>query len=326
MLQKLRKRYRMANLIRQAVNTCPEGICMAEADGRPILTNRSMNELSVLLTGHTVLNAASLWEMLKRQAEDASADTDGSGFLLLRLSEGTVWQFRRQELRLKDGSVWQYEASDVTALYAYKERLRENNLQTEKFHERQRELIREIVRNNEEKERLQAKMRIHDQMGRALLMTKQALDAGELTGEDSLFAAWEEVVEDLKNAALKPETEGMPPEQELTRVAAMIGCRVTISGRQPSERKALRLLYAAIREALTNAVRHAGADELFAEIKEEQDMYLVRISDNGGKRIRGPLREGSGLGTLRRRFEEEGAALRIEYEDGVRLLLEIPKE
>lgn len=330
MLQKFRKRYHMANLIRQAVNTCPEGICMAETDGRPILTNRSMNDLSVLLTGQTVLNAVSLWEMLKQQAEaqpgEDRADTGGGGFLLLRLSDGTVWQFRRQELPLEEGSIWQYEASEVTALYAYKERLRENNLQTEKFHDRQRELIRGIVRNNREKERLQAKMRIHDNMGRILLMTKQAMEKKDPEAGTELFSVWEDAVEDLMNAAKDRGRAISLPEQELIRVAAMIGCRVHFSGRQPSEEKALRLLYAAVREALTNAVRHAGADEIVVEIHEMPDLYRVTIRDNGSKEQKRPLQEGGGLHTLRRRLEAEGASLRLEDSHGVVMHLEIPKE
>ena len=39
------------------------------------------------------------------------------------------------------------------------------------------------------------------------------------------------------------------------QVAELIGCKVVFLGEQPKSRKALQLLYAAIREALTNAVR-----------------------------------------------------------------------
>ena len=338
MLRTLKKRYHETNLIRQAVDACPDGICMAEEDGRPILANRTINELSLRLTGHTVLNAAVLWGDLTALAagEASGMQTGGTGnkciegvrndLLLLRLEDGAAWQFRRRELAANGEKIWQYEASDVTQLVEYRERLRENNLRAEQMNERQRELLRGIVRNNEEKERLHAKMRIHDSLGQVLLMTKMALESGEMKDGEALFAAWEDVVEDMENAAKKQRLNSPLPEEELLRVAAMIECRVVFSGRQPGERKAILLLYAAIREALTNAVRHAGAEELFVDIREEGKKCRVRIHDNGKREVREPLQEGGGLSTLRKRLESEGAGMTLETADGVVMLLTIPKE
>ena len=331
-MRQLVKKNWMGRLIRRAIDACPDGICVAESDGRPILSNRAINALSLQLSGYTMLNAADWWEQVKARAmpgEGGMTEDGTEEYLLLRLENGSVWQCRRRLLSVQKSTLWQYEAADVTQLNRYREYLRENNLRTEALHERQRELIRNIDRNNQEKEVLHAKMQIHDSMGRLILMTKRTLAGGETqAGRDgeALLLAWRNLIEDMSNAAMFRQSRSTQPEPELIKAAAMIGCRVSFLGRQPAERKALLLLYAAIREALTNAVRHAGANELFVEIREQENVYGVRIHDNGSHPVRRPLEEGTGLGTLRRRLESEGASLHIETDGGVVLVLEIPKE
>ena len=78
------------------------------------------------------------------------------------------------------------------------------------------------------------------------------------------------------------------------QVAELIGCKVTFLGEQPKSRKALQLLYAAVREALTNAVRHADATELTVKIKQDKQRYHIEISDNGGVSV-SSITEGNGL-------------------------------
>ena len=96
------------------------------------------------------------------------------------------------------------------------------------------------------------------------------------------------------------------------------------AGNEPEERKVLLLLYAAIREALTNAVRHAGADLLRVEIRHEEGCCRARISSNGRSGIE-QICEGGGLSDLRRRLEQEGAALLMEIDDGVVMHVTIPE-
>lgn len=62
-----------------------------------------------------------------------------------------------------------------------------------------------------------------------------------------------------------------------------------------------------VQEALTNAVRHAGARELQVSISRDGAGLRVRIADDG--RLRGPLREGNGLTGMRERIEAVGGRL-----------------
>ncbi|MBR1759125.1 MAG: hypothetical protein IJ744_10445 [Lachnospiraceae bacterium] len=324
------KQRRIARMIRQAVDSCPDGLCMATTNGRPILVNQSMNKICHRLTGHTIVNALTMWEELQHLASTDMVICDSiarEDHLLLPLPDGTVWQFRRQSRTLDETEVLQMEASDVTELYQYAKQLEENNRNVAELHRRQRELLQSIVQNNLKKELLQAKMQIHDDIGQMLLLTRNEL-AGEISEQqaDALYRGWENVIFDMENAANSSHEKTTLPEEELVRVAGMVGCRVEFHGKQPNERKALMLLYAAIREALTNAVRHAAADVLTIELQELGDMYHAKISSNGNKTPVLPLREGVGLSSLRQRIECEGGTMEIRTDDGVVMVLSIPKE
>lgn len=340
MLKAMRKRLKLIHAIREAIDTWPDGICFACADGRPILANKTINDLCSRLTGHTITNAEWAWMDLKAlkqtfppdesrtdadMVNSVNPDAEPERFLC-RLADGTVWQFQRQNLDIRTVPVVQYEAADITELYHYRNRLRENIAQAETLQERQRDLLRNIVQNNLDKEMLEAKIHIHDNFGRVLLMSRSALNGEPGSRNDSeLFRAWTAVISDMENASSRRTSSLNTPEKELVQVAKMIGCRVRFHGRQPSERKPLLLLYAAIREALTNAVRHAGADCLIIDIRDDGDNYHAEIRSNGRK-TSAPIREGGGLGNLRRRLEQEGARLQIDSHDGVVLILTIPKE
>ena len=337
MLDAIRRNMTMTRAIREAIDTYPDGLCFASLSGRPILSNQKLNDICAQLTGHTVTNAEEAWQELRTRKVTEPGEGLQTGFSTVNVSEvqesfqcclkdGTVWQFRRQKLMLGRVPIMQYEATDITDLYQYRNRLMENNAQAEKLHERQRELLRNIVQNNLDKEILEAKIRIHDDFGRLLLMSSNMLtEDTTATDTDRLIAAWGDVISDMENATAPRAVDRTMPENELVQVAGMIGCQVRFNGRQPSERKPLLLLYAAVREALTNAVRHGGADCLTIDIREDEGSYHAEIRNNGRKNS-APIQEGGGLGNLRRRLEQEGAQMQIDSSDGVALILTIPKE
>jgi signal transduction histidine kinase len=100
----------------------------------------------------------------------------------------------------------------------------------------------------------------------------------------------------------------------------MIGCHIDIVGDWPKERKTVLLFNAAIREALTNAVRHARANRLKVETEYRENCYFVRISCNGRSDVTA-IHERGGLSDLRRRLEQEGAELSMKIEDGVGVVM-----
>jgi len=327
MSMRIGERLHTALLIREAINTYPDGICFATAGGRPILANRKINDVCYSLTGHTVVNAKRMWEELinlkmtempSGMHEEKSGDTEQ---ILCRLPNGRVWQFQRRKLIIDSFSVIQYEAADVSDLYQYRTRLVENNQRAEEMHKRQRILLRNIIQNNMEKELLRAKIRIHDNFGRLLVMTGNRITNGKAVEDDAeLFRAWEDVIADMENASRQDGAVSASSENELLKIAEMIGCHIDIIGDRPKERRTVLLFHAAIREALTNAVRHAHADRLTVETKYRENTFFARISCNGRTDVT-VIRERGGLSDLRRRLEQEGAELSMKIEDGAGVVM-----
>ena len=80
----------------------------------------------------------------------------------------------------------------------------------------------------------------------------------------------------------------------------------------PEPRRVRLLIYSSIREALTNAVRHGGANEIMVDIADTSSSYRVVISNNGRQPIT-KITEGGGIKNLRKLLEQEGATLTLRY-------------
>ena len=331
------KKNTSAKMIKKAIDSYPGGICFSALDGRVILVNEKMNQLVLELTGHTILNEKAAWEELTNFANNGKAEKltqswlpkdtnneNGSTHqqLFFRFSDSLVWRF---ELRFLDSNTVQIEAAEITELYRLSEELYENTIRLQEMQKRQKALLDSIVEVNLNKEILAAKMHIHDELGHCLLATTKAITEDSLAeNADVLRESWSSTIRDVSNIPMAWTVPDSSLQSELLQVAELIDCKVTFLGEQPKSRKALQLLYAAVREALTNAVRHhADATELTVKIKQDKQRYHIEISDNGGVSV-SSITEGNGLSALRQRLEQEGATLKVLCDNSVSLLVDIP--
>ena len=78
-------------------------------------------------------------------------------------------------------------------------------------------------------------------------------------------------------------------------------------------------IFRCVQEALTNAVRHAGAENVFLSVETKGDAVAVTVRDDG--RGAAELRVGHGLSGLRERIEGLGGKVEVEAEPGVGLTL-----
>ncbi len=66
----MRREQRLSgHLLRDAINRIDAGLCMAEEDGTPILTNQVMNRIVSSLFGASIMNAELFWHYLKLNGE-----------------------------------------------------------------------------------------------------------------------------------------------------------------------------------------------------------------------------------------------------------------
>jgi two-component system sensor histidine kinase DesK len=81
----------------------------------------------------------------------------------------------------------------------------------------------------------------------------------------------------------------------------------------------------ALREAVTNIVRHAGATECALSLALEDGMIVLRVADNGARLADGAaVRPGNGLTGMQERIAALGGKLALRVERGLALELRLP--
>lgn len=87
------------------------------------------------------------------------------------------------------------------------------------------------------------------------------------------------------------------------------------------------VLALALREAVTNILRHAGATRCDVSLALQGGLIVFRISDNGKAVTQaGAVVEGNGLRGMQERVAQLGGWLGLQFEQGMSLELRLPME
>ena len=290
--------------IKESFDFLPAGICFYRTTGRVYMYNHQMDALSFAVTGSAMQNGALFWNALISGGlpEGVSRLTDGDE-PILRLPDGRIWRFTR--FPVKNEPLFELIAVDVTDLYLSAERLREKNEALRDFNRRLREYGENVTALTRNEEILTAKAQIHARMNRLLLSTVHCVeDGGTEEDYERVFSMWQGNVLLL----CREETPGLSsPIAELQEAAASIGMALDFEGLLPEDNARALLVMLATGEALTNARRHAGATVLHVSCGERGAVFT-----NDGRPPEGEVREGGGLGEVRREAERLGAVMRVE--------------
>jgi len=174
---------------------------------------------------------------------------------------------------------------------------------------------------------------LHDLLGHTLsLITLKAELARKLVDRDPQRAKQEMLdVEKTSRAALADvreaisgyRSEGLAEELVRTRktlqtAGIAVDCEFADMPLTPAQETVLAL---ALREATTNVVRHAQAQQCRVRLLRDNDLCTLEIADNG----RGAdAPEGNGLRGMRERLEAIGGSLQRETQAGTRLIIHLP--
>ena len=284
-----------------------------------------MYELTENLSGHRLRNAEELWQELSEFRAQNGIECVQSGRLpTFRFSNGGVRQFARAELTIDGAPYIQTTTADITKLYTLSQELAESNAALHDQHKRLKDLFSQIVQIKREEEILASKVKLHDELGRCVLAGRRSLlQTGADGSLEPVLALWCETVEKLEVSLGDMAAPRDDTLRQLTDAAATLGCAIEFVGAIPENGDIAYLLLSAVREAVTNAVRHAGADRVTVRISEEDGVLAAQITDNG-PRCPAAIIEGGGLTNLRRRLERAGGIMEVTCEGGVRLHLKLP--
>ena len=111
---------------------------------------------------------------------------------------------------------------------------------------------------------------------------------------------------------------------DLMQAAQDIGIMLHIEGELPQNKRVEDLILKATVEALNNAIRHADAKNLFVKIDDNEDEYLIELT-NDGEIPKEKLVEGGGLSSLRNQVEDQFGIMEIKVNPEFKLIIKIPK-
>lgn len=307
--------------IQQAMDDLPLGICFADPSGTLVLCNRVMSELGmVLLDSHP-----QTWEELDHALKQPRCqsgvryfDDTQNGFCF---PDGRIWIFKTCQLTTKglEGYV-QITAHDMTDLYRENMALQEANRHLGEVMEKLRRMYECMADNVREKESLELKVYIHDILGRSLLTIRDIMDSssGDVEKKMNLL---KEAVSYLSGNS--PAAQG--GLEEVQQKASGLGVRVKLEGYVPPDTELEHLTAAAVRECVTNCIRHAHGNEVYVSMHETSGILKVTITNNG-ELPKGKIIEGSGLLALHRSVEAFGGEMYLSHVPAFALTLYLPRK
>ena len=297
------------NIIKESFDNLPIGICFFDSRGLIRLINKQMLSIGcVLLDG----GFQTLWELRAAllSPPDCVSVLDEKN-TLFRFPGNVI--LRYEEKQITDGRnnrFTQATFSDVSELASRQKELKEENERLENANRRAKQLYDNMAGIVREEEILSMKMRVHDDIGHSILSARKALLSDASIEEiRSSASIWERSIELLYHANNMPdETDDLEYAKER---AAALGVSVITGGDFPTDRAARRIFTLAVRECVTNCVRHAGGNKVFAFSSVEDGNHILKITNNGAP-PEGEVIEGGGLSALRRRIEKSGGTMEIK--------------
>ncbi len=193
----------------------------------------------------------------------------------------------------------------------------------------------EIERLAQSAERERIARDLHDLLGHTLTVIVLKSDLANRIFPTDPGMAHREIAEveetarkalaEVRDAVVGYRAEGFTAEvAQARRALAAAGVQLTTNVEPELLAKAqVNTLCLALREGVTNIVRHAGATACNLELRRDGEQVRLLLEDNGSGELRG---EGSGLRGMRERLTALGGAVALEHSrsGGTVLRLQVP--
>ena len=305
-----------ARSIKEAIDNLPIGVCCYEPNGQIVLKNHQVEKICREYTGEPLLNAVTFLYEITAGSRQIEKDN------IIKLKNGSVYAFNDRVMKEKDDNLRMLSIVDITEQYQNTKTLEEKQRTVSKLNE---ELIlygKQIVASIAAKEILDAKVKIHDELGANLLASKRYI----LTGGSEAERATIETVLRNNLQYLKQETE-ITPTDELAVIldtAQKLDIKMNILGKMTDLEPQRHIIVTGMHECLTNTIRHARGDELTIRLEETDDEIMAEFTNNGNAPDK-EINERGGLALLRSLTEKNGGTMRIDSAPRFVLTLRLKK-
>ena len=301
-----------ASSVQKGLDAMQNGVCISGDDGIPVLINAKMRDIADVAF---VSRASFTGGLDEKDLKDGCRTAKNGKSVFLILPDGSAWNIKNRTFT-EDGVRYnECTAYDVTELYGKSLELKRRNAHLSAVNEKICEYSKSLDTVIRDRELLDAKIRIHDDVGRALLSLRSYLNR-EDKDKVSLLKLWRTTVSMLRRETA-PDTSGDRMEA-LSEAAKAVGVTLHRDGEIPDDPVIRDISAAAIRECLTNTVKHADGHNVYIKTSLSDEIYTIKIK-NDGKKPDKPVEETGGLHTLRKSVERYGGNMTVAWENGFEL-------
>ncbi|MGN0631551.1 MAG: sensor histidine kinase [Ruminococcus sp.] len=305
--------------IKKAVDDLPIGLCFSDSFGRIILCNCKMSDIGIMLLGSHPQTLNELESALLNPPETSGVEILKGSDNLFRFPDGRIRRFHKYMLTAPEIKGYtQLSAQDVTDVYNENVSLERENQKIKDVNKKLNKMYECMEDTVREKESLDLKVYIHDTLGRSLITIQDIISSSSDSVETKLETLKEAVSYLSSNRSAFRNTF-----EDVQQKAAEMGVKVILDGYIPTDTPAENLIVAAVRECVTNCIRHAKGDLVKVSVHEISGIIRVVITNNGEVPHEKP-EEGSGLSSLRRSVEASGGEMHISHIPAFALILNIP--
>lgn len=303
--------------IKEAIDNLPIGICCYEPNGQVMMKNNMMENICLAYTGDSLLNAVLFSNAL--HADNHYAEDE----VVITLDDDKVYSISDHPFSDEEPMFRVMTAADITEQHQNTRRLKSQQEIVVKLNKELSDYGKQIVSNITAREVLNAKVKIHDELGANLLAIKRYILNGGTTEERiAIENILHKNLQYLKNETVVKEKDEY---SVILDTAAKLDIKINVIGELTETEPQRHVIVTGIHECLTNTIRHAGGDELTVSLEEDENMLVARFTNNG-KVPESEIKERGGLALLKALTEECGGTMQILWDSKFELILRLPKE
>ena len=320
----------------ETINVIPVGILYLDSRGRPLLMNRCMRKNLVELHMPTDLGDMSgTWNDLRKLSMQMpeggknrvriNLDRFGEARAVVEVSPAEIRLFVCDGVMVSGRSFERIIGLDVTEYAHAHDRLAQANHLLELAGQELQAQIEEVKKVADNAAYLRMRARVHDVIGQRLSILHRYLEEGRLDDEqiDPLLRS---IAADLRSGG---DTE--PAEQlgDIVHAFGLVSVQIDVEGALPEDARVAAAFLQIIREASTNATKHAQAHRVHVRLWQGggggggPGASGWTISNDGSP---APVsyREGTGIPGMRHVAQDLGGSLEVHATPPFTLTVSIP--
>ena len=278
-------------MVKAAMDHCAEGVVFADRFDQIYYINPAMNRILRALALPALPTASELLFRLKQRATRTISE---HAFILQ--TEEDYFQINWIS---RNDYIQEISATNITEEERAAISLRESTEEAEKAVDELRKAVLLLNTEIRKEELSRIKGSVHDTFAQELSILYRYLDNPSTISYASIKKMLEESRSVLSRSTRVEEPIALESIEEMFD---LIGLSIQIDGELPSDQERQQVFLQSLKEACTNAVKHADATEVYVVCKEEDGKYTMTITNNG--HAPDQILEGNGIKAIRFRLEQ----------------------